>query len=67
MILKLRMMKEKVYIKFDLSNEEMIREAIRMPELYEDMFVYLTKELFFAGYHDRVVPTYENEFMVVSF
>lgn len=60
-------MEEKVYIKFDLSDKEMIRKAISMPEVYEDMLVYLISGALENSRWYHPPDNYENEFMVVSF
>lgn len=58
-------MEDKVYIEFDLGNEEMIREAIREP-LYEDFLVWLLQDmkntLEFRSWH----TFYEDEFMNIT-
>lgn len=54
-------MKDKVYIKFDLGNEEMIRQAINMPELYEDFLVWLLHFLPRTDFN-----TFEDEYMKIK-
>lgn len=55
-------MEEKVYIEFDLGNEEMIRQAIREP-LYEDFLVELVKHLTKVDGYDLL---FEDDDMIIQ-